>query len=224
MELIFLIVLICVIYQIFWGIPNQIKMNDDKIEILKLHLKQINIKLDQINDKLNQKQFVMKQFIQFKCKKILNYFDFLQYTFTLLIYNYFIICLGGKRMINKIGKITLYVNNQEEAKKFWTEKLNFVVKFEQAMGPTMKWIEVGPSADEFTTFVLYDKNLMKAQNPATNVEHPSILLSTSDIESSYEEMKSKDVEVGELMKMPYGKMFSFKDQDGNQYLLREDKY
>jgi len=127
-------------------------------------------------------------------------------------------------MINKIGKITLYVNNQEEAKKFWTEKLNFVVKFEQAMGPTMKWIEVGPSADEFTTFVLYDKNMMKAQNPKTNVEHPSILLSTSDIESSYEEMKSKNVEVGELMKMPYGKMFSFKDQDGNEYLLREDKY
>lgn len=127
-------------------------------------------------------------------------------------------------MINKIGKITLYVNNQEEAKKFWTEKLNFVVKFEQAMGPTMKWIEVGPSADEFTTFVLYDKNQMKSQNPATNVEHPSILLSTTDIESSYEEMKSKDVEVGELMRMPYGKMFSFKDQDGNEYLLREDKY
>ena len=23
--------------------------------------------------------------------------------------------------------------------------------------------------------------------------------------------------------MPYGKMFSFKDQDGNDYLLREDK-
>jgi len=126
-------------------------------------------------------------------------------------------------MINKIGKITVYVNNQEEAKKFWTEKLNFVVKFEQAMGPTMKWLEVGPSEDEFTTFVLYDKNLMKAQNPSTNVAHPSILLSTTDIESAYEEMKAKEVEVGELMKMPYGKMFSFKDQDGNEYLLREDK-
>jgi predicted enzyme related to lactoylglutathione lyase len=126
-------------------------------------------------------------------------------------------------MINKIGKITLYVNNQEEAKMFWTEKLNFVVKFEQAMGPNMKWIEVGPNEDAFTTFVLYDKNLMKAQNPSTNVEHPSILLSTKDIDSSYEQMKSKGVEVGELQKMPYGSMFSFKDQDGNQYMLREDK-
>lgn len=126
-------------------------------------------------------------------------------------------------MINKIGKITLYVNNQEEAKKFWTEKLNFVVKFEQAMGPNMKWLEVGPNEDAFTTFVLYDKNLMMSQNPSTSVAHPSILLSTKDIDSSYEQMKSKGVEVGELRKMPYGSMFSFKDQDGNEYLLREDK-
>lgn len=101
--------------------------------------------------------------------------------------------------------------------------LQFVVKFEQQMGPNAKWIEVGPSANEFTTFVLYDKNLMMAQNPSTNVAHPSILLSTTDIDGTYNEMKEKGVEVGELMKMPYGKMFTFKDQDGNQFMLREDK-
>lgn len=125
-------------------------------------------------------------------------------------------------MINKIGKITIYVDNQDDAKKFWTEKLNFVVKFEQSMGP-MTWLEVGPSESEFTTFVLYDKKMMIAQNPSANVEHPSILLSTTDIDTSYNEMKKNGVEVGELMIMPYGKMFSFKDQDNNEYLLREDK-
>lgn len=126
-------------------------------------------------------------------------------------------------MISKIGKITLYVNNQEEAKKFWTEKLNFVVKFEQPMGPNMKWLEVGPSENEFTTFVLYDKNLMLSQKPSVNVLHPSIMLSTVDIENSYNEMKANTVEVGEIMNMPYGKMLTFKDQDGNEYLLREDR-
>lgn len=30
-------------------------------------------------------------------------------------------------------------------------------------------------------------------------------------------MKSKGVEVGDRMTMPYGKMFTFKDQDGNDY-------
>lgn len=126
-------------------------------------------------------------------------------------------------MINKIGKITLYVNNQAEAKKFWTEKLNFLVKFEQPMGPNMTWLEVGPSESEFTTFVLYEKSIMLAQNPSANVSHPSIILSTTDIEGTYEEMKNNSVEVDRMMNMPYGKMFSFKDQDGNVYLIREDK-
>ena len=126
-------------------------------------------------------------------------------------------------MIRKIGKITIYVNNQEEARKFWTEKLNFVVKFEQQMGPNMTWLEVGPSEDSFTTFVIYEKNLMLAQNPQANVGHPNIILSTDDIESTYNEMKTNEVEVGEIMKMPYGSMFKFKDMDGNDYLVREDK-
>lgn len=126
-------------------------------------------------------------------------------------------------MINKIAKITLYVNDQEEAKKFWTEKLNFVVKTEQPMGPNMKWVEVAPSDSEFTTFILYDKNLMKKQNPSTNVLHPSIILSTTDIEKAYKDMKAKQVQIGEIINMPYGKMLTFEDQDGNQYMLREDK-
>ena len=126
-------------------------------------------------------------------------------------------------MINKIGKITIYVHNQEEAKEFWTKKMNFVVKLEQPMGPNMKWLEVGPSEDSFTTFVIYEKNLMLAQNPQANVGHPNIILSTDDIESTYNEMKTNEVEVGEIMKMPYGSMFKFKDMDGNDYLVREDK-
>lgn len=65
---------------------------------------------------------------------------------------------------------------------------------------------------------------MKSQNPEANVSHPNIILSTSDIQSNYDEMKAKDIKVEELMIMPYGKMFVFKDQDNNDYLVREDKY
>lgn len=74
--------------------------------------------------------------------------------------------------------------------------MNFVVKLEQPMGPNMTWLEVGPSEDAFTSFVLYEKELMRKQN---------------------------GVKVGELQIMPYGKMFSFEDQDGNTFLIREDQ-
>ena len=125
-------------------------------------------------------------------------------------------------MINKIGKITIYVQDQEQAKDFWVNKLGFVIKGEFPMGPGATWLEVGPSEDEFTTLVIYDKALMEKQNPSA-VAHPSILFSTSDVESAYEKMKQNGVEVEDLLKLPFGTMFNFKDQDGNTYLLREDK-
>lgn len=125
-------------------------------------------------------------------------------------------------MIKKIGKITVYVQDQEQAKAFWLNKIGFVLKFEQPMGPNASWIEVGPSNDEFTTLVLYSKSAMEQQQPS-KVAHPSILFSTTDIEAAYEKMKQNGVKVGEMLRMPFGTMFTFYDQDGNEYLLREDK-
>ena len=72
----------------------------------------------------------------------------------------------------KIGKVTIYVEDQEQAKDFWINKVGFVLKFEQPMGPGMAWIEVGPEND-FATLVLYSKALMKKQKPE-NVAHPTL--------------------------------------------------
>src|SRR4051812_21599378 len=125
-------------------------------------------------------------------------------------------------MIIKIGKVTVYVQDQEESKNFWLNKMGFVLKMEQPMGPDAFWIEVGPSEDEFTTLVLYSKSAMEQHKPSA-VAHPSILFSTTDIESAYENMKQNGVQVEEMLRLPFGTMFSFKDQDGNDYLIREDK-
>ena len=125
-------------------------------------------------------------------------------------------------MINKIGKITVYVQDQEQAKDFWLNKVGFVLKMEQPMGPNASWIEVGPSEDEFTTLVLYSKSAMEQHQPS-KIAHPSILFSTNNIDSAYEKMKQNGVQVEEMLKLPFGTMFTFKDQDGNDYLIREDK-
>ncbi|OZM58022.1 glyoxalase [Lottiidibacillus patelloidae] len=125
-------------------------------------------------------------------------------------------------MINKIAKVSIYVEDQEQAKDFWLNKVGFEIKLEQPMGPDFSWIEVGPSDSNGTTLILYSKVAMQQQQPS-KVSHPSILFSTTDIESAYEKMKQNDVKVGDMMRMPYGTMFAFYDQDGNDYLLREDK-
>ena len=65
----------------------------------------------------------------------------------------------------------------------------------------MSWIEVGPSENEFTKLVLYSKSAMEQHKPS-KVAHPSILFSTTDIESAYEKMKQNDVNVGKMLKLP----------------------
>ena len=66
-------------------------------------------------------------------------------------------------MINYIGKVTIYVSNQEEAKQFWTEKMGFVCH-EQPMGPNFKWMEVHPNEGAVTSFIIYEKELMQKKN------------------------------------------------------------
>lgn len=126
-------------------------------------------------------------------------------------------------MINKIAKVTIYVNNQDEAKKFWTEKLNFVTKIDATEGP-LRWIEIAPKESEWVTIVLYDKNLIKAQYPDANTDYKTVILSTEYLDNAYIEMKAKGVEVTDIVTMPYARLFTFKDQDNNEYLLREDKF
>ena len=126
-------------------------------------------------------------------------------------------------MINKIAKVTIYVNDQDEALKFWTEKLNFVTKIDATEGP-LRWIEIAPKESEWVTIVLYDRKLMGKECPAVDTEYKKVILSTEDLEAAYNEMKAKGVEVTDIVQMEYAKLFTFKDQDGNEYLLREDKF
>lgn len=124
-------------------------------------------------------------------------------------------------MIKNISRITIYVNNQEEAETFWVEKMGFNVVLEQPMGDS-RWLEVAPEHAE-TRFVLYDKQLMKKMNPDVNTAHPSLILSSSHLEQTHKMLKEKGVNIRDIQRLPYGMMCTFFDQDNNPYMLREDK-
>jgi catechol 2,3-dioxygenase-like lactoylglutathione lyase family enzyme len=121
-------------------------------------------------------------------------------------------------MITKIEKVTIYVSSQDDAKRFWTERMGFVVTFEQKMGPAGVWIEVAPK-NAATSMVLYSKSLMEKQNPSM-VAHPSVIFSAENIEEFYSDLVGKCVSVDPIESMPWGKMFRFRDNDDNQYMVR----
>ena len=68
-------------------------------------------------------------------------------------------------MITKVGQIMLYVNNQDETLKFWTEKVGFSVISEEDNGQGMKWIEIAPTKDAETSIILHNKELIAELQP-----------------------------------------------------------
>lgn len=123
-------------------------------------------------------------------------------------------------MIGRVNKITLFVNNQEEAKEFWTRKCNFMVRKQNYMGDP-SWLEVAPQENAGTVFVLCDKQKMQKENPNVNTCHPYVVLGTSNIAQTICELKEKGVTTGEIKQYPYGKIATFQDQDKNEYILKQ---
>lgn len=126
---------------------------------------------------------------------------------------------GEKNMITKIGQIMLYVNNQDEALKFWTETVGFSVISEQDNGQGMKWIEIAPTKDAATSFVLHNKALIAEMQPELNLDTPSIMLFTDNLDGLYNNLKEKQVTVGDIVTMPSGKVFNFADNEGNYFAV-----
>ena len=66
-------------------------------------------------------------------------------------------------MINQLGQVMLYVNDQEQAKTFWSEKLGFEVLSDIDNG--MRMITIAPNDDAQTSIVLHDKKKIQEMSP-----------------------------------------------------------
>ncbi|WP_338450160.1 VOC family protein [Niallia oryzisoli] len=123
-------------------------------------------------------------------------------------------------MIDIVGQIMLYVDNQEESLKFWTEKAGFTLISEEEGGP-MKWYVVAPSKDAQTSIVLHNKELVAKMSPGVNLETPSLMFFTKDIERLYQDFKAKQITVGDMVEMPGGRVFNFADHEENYFAVME---
>lgn len=124
-------------------------------------------------------------------------------------------------MINKVGQIMLYVNNQDEAVKFWTEKVGFNVISTEDHGQDMTWIEIAPSKDAETSIILHNKEVVAKMSPELNLGTPSLMFFTENLEVLYKDFLTKNITVGEIVNMPFGRVFNFSDREGNYFAVME---
>ncbi|OES88066.1 VOC family protein [Listeria monocytogenes] len=124
-------------------------------------------------------------------------------------------------MVEKIGQVMLYVENQAAVRDFWVEKLDFVVVSEEVVNGKIQWIEIAPTKGVETTFVLQNKKKVAEMNPEMNLGTPSILLFGNNVAELYEEYKDKGITVGDLVDLPMGRVFNFSDNEGNYFAICE---
>jgi len=126
-------------------------------------------------------------------------------------------------MINKVGQIMLYVNNQDEAVNFWTEKLGFSVISDEDNGQGMRFIEIAPTNVAGTSIVLHNKELISKMAPELNLGTPSLMFFTEDLEKLHNDLSNKNVKVGQIVNMPSGRVFNFADGEENYFAVTEKK-
>ncbi len=105
-------------------------------------------------------------------------------------------------MITKLSHATIYVNNQDEAKKFYTEKLGFEVRTDMTI-EGFRWLTVGPTSQPDLEIVLMEPKAGFMFDEATVQTIRELIakgamgagvFDTDDCHATYEELKKKGVE------------------------------
>ncbi len=126
-------------------------------------------------------------------------------------------------MINQVGQIMLYINNQDDAVNFWTEKLDFTVISEENNGQGMRWIEIAPKKGAETSIILHNKEFVAKMSPGLNLDTPSIMFFSENLDQLHSDLSDKKITVGEIINMPSGRVFNFADNEENYFAVMEKK-
>ena len=118
-------------------------------------------------------------------------------------------------MITNVKFVSVPTRDQNRALAFWTEKVGMKVVTDQPMGPAQRWIELRIGQSE-TKFVLFTPD--GQENRIGTFFNGA--LASSNVQKTYEELKERGVEfTGAPKEEPWGTFATFKDPDGNVFVL-----
>ncbi len=134
-------------------------------------------------------------------------------------------------MITNISLVTLYVNDQDDAKKFYTDVLGFEERTDVRMGDGFRWVTVGhPSQPELQVTLMVpgpplDAHMAEAVRRAlANGTMGGFGLHTDDCRKDFEDLSAQGVEfVQEPSERPYGVEAVMRDNSGNWLVLVEPR-
>ena len=118
-------------------------------------------------------------------------------------------------MITQVKFVSIPTSDQDRALQFYTQKMGFEVATDQVFDASQRWIELR-IANSGTRVVLF-----------TPPGHESRIgsffngsFACDDVQATYRQLKARGVEFSSPPeKQPWGEYATFKDPDGNQFVL-----
>jgi predicted enzyme related to lactoylglutathione lyase len=133
----------------------------------------------------------------------------------------------------KIANAHLWVNDQDEALEFYTQKLGMEVRVDATMPElgNFRWLTVGPAGQPDVSIALMGIPGPPVMDVETADQVRSLMakgfagtvfLTTDDCQASYEELKGRGVEFSEPPEdRPYGIDSGFRDPSGNSIRITQ---
>ena len=133
-------------------------------------------------------------------------------------------------MLNQLANVQLWVNNQEEALAFYTDKLGFEVR-EDVTVPELgnfRWLSVGVPGQDVAIVLMAvpgapvfdDETRQQILDLLAKGAAGGLFFTTEDCRASYEELAGRGVEfTQEPTEQPYGVDAGFRDPSGNQFRM-----
>lgn len=131
-------------------------------------------------------------------------------------------------MIQTLSHTTVYVLDQDAARHFYVDKLDFEVRADMTLG-AFRWLTVGPKAQPDLQIILMPLGPSPAMDAATAEALKKVVQSggmgagifeTADCQATYEQLKGRGVQFrSPPTQRPYGLEAVLLDDSGNWFSL-----
>ncbi len=119
--------------------------------------------------------------------------------------------------IDRVSTVTIAVRDQDEALRWFIQKLGFEKRHDLAI-PGTRWLTVAPRKQTEVVF------LLASWFPEKVGQNTTCVVDTDDCRQTFQDLKDRGVEFSrEPPEKPYGIEAVFKDLYGNNYALVEPR-
>ena len=117
--------------------------------------------------------------------------------------------------IHSFEILSVPVSDQQRAKAFYRDLLEFDLVREEPMGPGMTWIQLAPKGQTVTIALVTWFDQMKPGGLQ------GVMVNTEDIDTDHRLLSARGLQLTEIKQEPWGRYAMFSDPDGNGWILRQ---